>query len=178
MHGARGGLSHEEVVVYNEIPDPLLGILRERFDVTYFEYIDAGNDAAFAAAVRDAHGMLGANVTVTRALLEPARLMEAISTISVGYDNFDVEYLTERGIVLSHTPDVLTETTADTIFALMLASARRVVELAAFVRAGRVAARHRQRPVRRERECQDRSASSAWGASARRSRAARGSASA
>ena len=126
----------KKIVVYNEIPDPLLSGLRERFDVTYFKHIDAGNDAAFAAAVRDAHGMLGASVTVTRALLEPARLLETISTISVGYDNYDVEYLTQRGIVLSHTPDVLTETTADTIFALMLATARRVVELAAFVRSG------------------------------------------
>ncbi len=126
----------KKVVVYNEIPDPLLSGLRERFEVTYFKRIDAGDEAAFTAAVHGAHGMLGANVTVTRALLEPARLLEAISTISVGYDNFDVEYLTERGIVLSHTPDVLTETTADTIFALMLASARRVVELAEFVRIG------------------------------------------
>ncbi len=126
----------KKIVIYSEIPDLLLSSLRERFDVTYFKYIDAGNDAAFAAAVRDAHGMLGANVTVTRALLEPARLLETISTISVGYDNYDVEYLTRRGIVLSHTPDVLTETTADTIFALMLASARRVVELAEFVRIG------------------------------------------
>jgi glyoxylate/hydroxypyruvate/2-ketogluconate reductase len=126
----------KKIVIYNEIADSLLGGLRERFDVTYFTGVDAGNDAAFAAAVRDAHGMLGANVTVTRALLEPARLLQTISTVSVGYDNFDVEYLTQRGIVLSHTPDVLTETTADTIVALMLASARRVVELAAFVRAG------------------------------------------
>jgi glyoxylate/hydroxypyruvate/2-ketogluconate reductase len=126
----------KKIVVYNEIPDPLLSVLCERFAVTYFKRIDAGNEAAFTAAVGDAHGMLGANVTVTRALLEPARLLEAISTISVGYDNFDVEYLTRRGIVLSHTPDVLTETTADTIFTLMLASARRVVELAEFVRTG------------------------------------------
>jgi len=126
----------KKVVIYNEIPDPLLGRLRERFEITYFKYIDGANEAAFAAAVRDAHGMLGANVTVTRALLEPAHRLETISTISVGYDNFDVEYLTQRGIVLSHTPDVLTETTADTIFALMLASARRVVELAAFVKMG------------------------------------------
>jgi gluconate 2-dehydrogenase len=126
----------KKIVVYAEIPDPLPSRLRERFDVTYFEYVDAGNHAAFAGAVRDAHGMLGANVTVGRALLEPARRLETIATISVGYDNFDVEYLTRRGIVLSHTPDVLTETTADTIFALMLASARRVVELARFVQMG------------------------------------------
>ena len=126
----------KKLVVYRVIPDPLLASLRGRFDVTYFESIHAGNQAAFAAAVAGAHGLLGSNVTVDRVLLAPARVLEAVSTISVGYDNFDVDYLTERGIVLSHTPDVLTEACADTILALMLASARRVVELAEWVKAG------------------------------------------
>jgi lactate dehydrogenase-like 2-hydroxyacid dehydrogenase/DNA-binding beta-propeller fold protein YncE len=126
----------KKLVVYRELPEPLLASLRQRFDVTYFENIDAGNYAAFAAAVVDAHGLLGSNVTIDRALLEPARALEAVSTISVGYDNFDVDFLTERGIVLAHTPDVLNETTADTVFALILASARRLVELAEFVKAG------------------------------------------
>jgi gluconate 2-dehydrogenase len=54
----------------------------------------------------------------------------------VGFDAFDVDDLTRRGIVLVHTPTVLTESTADTVFALMLASARRVVELAEWVKAG------------------------------------------
>ncbi len=126
----------KKLVIYREIPEPLLAALRQRFDVTYFENIDAGNYAAFAAAVVDAHGLLGSNVNIDRALLEPARVLEAVSTISVGYDNFDVDYLTGRGIVLAHTPDVLTEACADTILALMLASARRVVELAEWVKAG------------------------------------------
>ncbi|KND56886.1 2-ketogluconate 6-phosphate reductase [Candidatus Paraburkholderia schumanniana] len=51
-------------------------------------------------------------------------------TISVSFDQFDVADLMRRGIMLTHTPDVLTESTADTVFALILASARRVVELA------------------------------------------------
>jgi len=54
----------------------------------------------------------------------------------VGVDNYDVDYLTERRILLSNTPDVLTETTADTGFALILATARRVVELANMIREG------------------------------------------
>jgi phosphogluconate 2-dehydrogenase/gluconate 2-dehydrogenase len=126
----------KQLVVYSTLPEPLLAALRERFDVSYFEYIDDHNRAAFTAAVRAAHGLLGTSVVIDRALLEPARVLEAVSTISVGYDNFDVNYLTQRGIVLAHTPDVLTESTADTIFALILASARRVVELAGFVKAG------------------------------------------
>ncbi|MEX3823454.1 2-hydroxyacid dehydrogenase, partial [Paraburkholderia sp. BR14262] len=62
--------------------------------------------------------------------------VKALSTISVGYDQFDVADLTKRGIVLAHTPDVLTESTADPVFSLILASARRVVELADWVKAG------------------------------------------
>ena len=126
----------KKLVVYKTLPAPLLERLRADFDVTCFDHVDAGNRAKFAAAVRDAHGLLGASVTIDRALLEPARNLEAISTVSVGCDRFDVDYLSSRGIVLSHTPDVLTETTADTVFALILASARRIVELAEFVRAG------------------------------------------
>lgn len=70
-------------------------------------------------------------------MLEQAPRLEIISTISVGVDQFDVDYLTRRGILLASTPTVLTEATADTIFALMMASARRVVELAEFVKAGK-----------------------------------------
>jgi glyoxylate/hydroxypyruvate/2-ketogluconate reductase len=126
----------KRLVVYRELPAPLLERLRQRFDVTYFEYVNADNYPAFAAAVRDAHGMLGMGVAVGRALLEPAHALQAIATISVGYDNFDLPYLRERGIGLSNTPDVLSEATADTIFALMLATARRIVELAEYVKAG------------------------------------------
>lgn len=126
----------KKLVVYRELPKVLLERLRERFAVTYFEEVNAGNYPAFAAAVRDAHGMLGAGVPVGRALLEGARLLQAIATISVGYDNFDLAYLKERGILLSNTPDVLSEATADTIFALILATARRIVELAEYVKAG------------------------------------------
>jgi len=55
----------------------------------------------------------------------------------VGYNNIDVEYARERGIVVVNTPGVLTETTADLAFALLLASARRVVEGDSFMRNGR-----------------------------------------
>ena len=126
----------KKVVVYRVLPEALLAQLRGRFDVTCFEQVDAGNRAAFTAAVHEADGLLGSNVTVDRTLLEPARHIKVVSTISVGYDNFDVDYLSSRGIVLAHTPDVLTETCADTIVALMLASARRLIELADWVRAG------------------------------------------
>jgi phosphogluconate 2-dehydrogenase/gluconate 2-dehydrogenase len=132
----RENLLMKKIVVYRQLPAALLDRLRARFDVSYFEEVNPHSYAAFAAAVRDAHGMLGVGIPVGRALLEPARAMATIATISVGYDNFDLDYLRERGILLSNTPDVLSEATADTIFALILATARRIVELAEYVKAG------------------------------------------
>jgi glyoxylate reductase len=69
-------------------------------------------------------------------LLEAAPNLRAISNYAVGVDNVDVEAVTERGIPIGNTPDVLTEATADMTLALMLAVARRLPEAEALVRRG------------------------------------------
>ncbi|MCM2493111.1 D-glycerate dehydrogenase [Burkholderia glumae] len=119
------------IVAYKTLPDEVLAYLREHAEV-----IQADGAAALTEALAGADGAIGASVPVTAEMLDRAPKLRAWSTISVGYDQFDVADLTRRGIVLAHTPDVLTESTADTVFALILASARRVVELAEFVKAG------------------------------------------
>jgi len=73
---------------------------------------------------------------VDRALIEGAPRLRVISTMAVGYDNIDVAAATERGIPVGHTPGVLTETTADLAFALILACARRIVEAERLLRDG------------------------------------------
>lgn len=123
--------------MYKIIPESLLSSLQSEFDVTYFEGINDSNHARFVEAIQCANGLLGASVRLSADILEQAPRLEIISTISVGVDQFDVDYLTRRGILLANTPTVLTETTADTVFALMMASARRIVELAEFVKAGK-----------------------------------------
>src|SRR5690606_28865230 len=57
-------------------------------------------------------------------------------SISVGYDNYPVDELTRRGILLCNTPDVLTETTADTGLLLIMCTARRAMELAELIKQG------------------------------------------
>ncbi|MGP5307711.1 2-hydroxyacid dehydrogenase [Vreelandella alkaliphila] len=81
-----------------------------------------------------AHGIIGSGLAITPKLLDAAPNLKVIATVSVGYDNIPVDELTQRGIMLCNTPDVLTETTADTGFALIMATARRVVELAEWVK--------------------------------------------
>src|SRR6266511_5708682 len=68
--------------------------------------------------------------------LDAAPRCRVVANMAVGYDNADVPALTRRGILLTNTPGVLTETTADLTFALILAIARRVAEAERFVRAG------------------------------------------
>ncbi len=65
---------------------------------------------------------------IDSALLGSAPRLRIVSNMAVGYDNIDVEAATARGVLVSNTPGVLTETTADFAFALLLATARRVVE--------------------------------------------------
>jgi gluconate 2-dehydrogenase len=122
-----------KIVAYKPLPDDVLSYLQQHAEVVQ---ADAAQHDAFVAALQDADGAIGASVKITSSMLDGAAKLKALSTISVGYDNFDVPDLTKRGIVLAHTPDVLTESTADTVFSLILASARRVVELADWVKAG------------------------------------------
>jgi glyoxylate/hydroxypyruvate/2-ketogluconate reductase len=129
----------KHVVAYRTLPPAVLAYLRERCSV---ETIDdrAGAPAALGRALGQAlsgaHGMIGNNVRITPDILDAAPLLRAASTISAGLDAFDVPELTRRGIALMHTPEEVTETTADLAFALMLASARRIAELADWTRRG------------------------------------------
>ena len=69
-------------------------------------------------------------------LMKSAPKLKAISNMAVGYDNIDIPEATSRGIVVGYTPGVLTETTADFAFALLMAAARRIVEADTYTRKG------------------------------------------
>ena len=126
----------KHVVVYKELSAPLMARLQAAAEVTLIEDVKADGLARLRQALPHAHGLLGASLRIDESLLDLAPRLEVISSVSVGIDNYDVAALTRRGIQLTHTPDVLTETTADTGFALLMATARRVVELANLVRDG------------------------------------------
>ncbi|NUU02248.1 2-hydroxyacid dehydrogenase [Herbaspirillum robiniae] len=126
----------QRVVVYKKLPEHLNEQLRAEFDVTFFDRVNDGNRAAFLESLKSAHGIIGASLPITNEMLDAAPALKIASTVSVGVDNFDLDYFRQRGLMLAHTPGVLNESTADTIFSLILASARRIVELAEYVKAG------------------------------------------
>jgi len=125
----------KHVVVFRELPPAQLARLTAVHDVVVANP-RAGQQAAFEAALPAAQGLIGSSYHIDGALLARAPRLEVISSISVGVDNYDLAALRSRGIMLCHTPGVLTETTADTLFALIMCASRRLVELANLVREG------------------------------------------
>ena len=93
-----------------------------------------------AQLIERMRGKAGALTTgserIDGALLAACPDLKIAANMAVGYNNFDVQAMTEAGVLATNTPDVLTETTADFGFALLLATARRVTESEHFLRAG------------------------------------------
>ena len=126
-----------KVLVTREIPEAGLRPL-EDFDVTVLSERPPERGELLEAA-RGVDGILS---TLTEQI--DAEFMNAagedlkvVANMAVGYDNIDVATANERGIIVTNTPDVLDETTADTAFMLLLAAARRLGEGERIVRAGR-----------------------------------------
>lgn len=124
------------VILYKALPDDLLARLEDQFTVTRVANLHPDTVAQHAEAFASAQGLLGSSEKVDQALLDKMPKLRATSTISVGYDNFDVDALSARNIALMHTPTVLTETVADTLMTLILTTARRALEVAERVKKG------------------------------------------
>ncbi|YCI81515.1 glyoxylate/hydroxypyruvate reductase GhrB [Enterobacteriaceae bacterium] len=124
------------VILYKALPDDLLARLEQHFTVTQVNDLSPETVSQHESAFASAEGLLGSSEKVDSALLEKMPKLRATSTVSVGYDNFDVDALNERRILLMHTPTVLTETVADTMMTLVLATARRALDVAERVKKG------------------------------------------
>ena len=114
-----------------------LELLRGKADFEVWEKEGAPPREGLLRGLKDAEGFLSGLFTrVDEELLDAAPKLKIVSNYAVGYDNIDVPAATKRGIYVTNTPDVLTPATADLAFALLLASARRVIEANAFLRSG------------------------------------------
>jgi lactate dehydrogenase-like 2-hydroxyacid dehydrogenase len=123
-------MAKPRVVITRRIPDAAEERARSLFDVE-LNASDTPLDAAgLARAMREADGLLPcvADKITADILATPGRRAKIVANFGVGYNNIDVEAAKANGVVVTNTPDVLTEDTADLAFTLMLATARRIGE--------------------------------------------------
>ncbi len=119
----------KKILIYNRVPKDLAKKIAKNFKVTMIDDQAIDAESNFLQALSETHGVIGGGREFNSDSLKLAKNLEVISNISVGYDNCDVKYLSERKIMLTNTPNVLNETTADLALALLLSTARRVPEL-------------------------------------------------
>jgi len=124
------------VLAFSRITPAMAERLQHDFTVIMPDPKRGDVNAQFNEALPHAHGLIGVGRKLGRAQLEGAGKLEVVSSVSVGYDNYDLDYFNERGIALTNTPDVLTESTADLGFSLIMGCARRTAELDAWTKAG------------------------------------------
>ena len=124
------------VVSSAALPAPTQDILGPGFEYVAPPTGSFGRDRLLSE-LASADGLISLlTVDVDDELLAVAPNLRVVANYAVGYDNVDVAAASKRGIAVTNTPDVLTETTADMTWALLLAAARRVVEGDAWTRSG------------------------------------------
>lgn len=126
-----------KVILYSKLNDEVMCKLEENCEVIFVEMNDPDFDKKIAPYLAEVQGIIGDGLTIDKSLIDLAPNVKVISNISVGYDNLDMESINERGIIATHTPEILTETTADLMFTLLLSTARKVTQLDRHVKEGK-----------------------------------------
>jgi glyoxylate reductase len=127
-----------KVLVTRDLPGDVMSELRERFHVDLPTPDEGISHGRLVEHLVDKQGLLCLLTDrIDADVLINAPLLKVISVCAVGYNNVDVKEATRRGVLVTNTPGVLRETTADLTWALLLAAARRIPEGDRVVRSGR-----------------------------------------
>lgn len=119
------------------LPDPVMAIVRERFQIVQepFDRLPAPSALREGLCRADA-AIVTLGDRIDAETIHAATRLKILANYAVGYNNIDLEAARQRGLIVTNTPDVLTDATADLTWALLLATARRIVEGDALVRSG------------------------------------------
>jgi len=127
----------KSLLVSNVLPAEALALIPKEISVDYHDSKDVLPRPELIARLRGKDGLICHIVSaIDDEVLAAAPTVKVVANVGVGYNNIDVDAARRRGVVVTNTPDVLTETTADFAWALLMAAARRVVEADRFVRSG------------------------------------------
>jgi len=131
-------MAKPKVLVTRRVPQECLDLLKPHFELEHFNKGVAIPRKRLLKSVKDKDGLLCLLTDkIDDELLAAAPNLKVVSTFSVGYDHIDVPACKARGVTVTNTPGVLTESTADFTWALLMAASRRVVEGDAYMRGGK-----------------------------------------
>ncbi len=132
-------MSKPRVFISRRIPQPALDLIAAVCEYSMWDHLapPAPRDVFLREAARSDGVLVMPSERIDVEFLDAAPRCRVVANMAVGYDNIDVAALTQRGVLATNTPDVLTETTADIAWALLMAAARRVVEGHKTVEAGK-----------------------------------------
>lgn len=130
-------MPYPKVIMTRKVPEQAMAFLQNQCEMTVWDRDQAVSRSWMLEQVSDAEGIYCLLTDpVDAEIVKKASRLKVISTMAVGFDNIEVDECTKRGIPVGNTPGVLTETTADFAFALMMTAARRIVEGAVYVQNG------------------------------------------
>jgi len=128
----------KSVFISNVLPQAARDLIPKDVSVDYNETDTPLPKSELMTRLRGKDGLICQIITtVDDEVLAQAPSLRVVANVAVGYNNIDVAAARRRGVVVTNTPDVLTETTADFAWTLLMAAARRVVEADRFARSGR-----------------------------------------
>lgn len=133
----QGEIMTKTILVSRGLPNPALDLIPSDIDVDYNGFERALPKSELMSRLKGRQGLICQIVDVVDEEVLATEGLRVVANVAVGYNNIDVGAASRRGIVVTNTPDVLTETTADFAWALLMAVARRVIEADRFVRSGR-----------------------------------------
>ena len=126
-----------KILVAREIFPEVLERLAQHFEVESNQLDESWNPSQISVKLQGKWGILTmAGERIDAALLSACPQLKICANMAVGYNNFDLNAMSAAGVLGTNTPDVLTETTADFAFALLMATARRISESERFLRSG------------------------------------------
>jgi glyoxylate reductase len=130
--------SRPTLYVSRLLPDPVMAIVRERFQLVQDPHDELPTPSVFHEGLcRADAAIVTLGDHIDSETIRAATRLKILANYAVGYNNIDLAAARQRGLIVTNTPDVLTDATADLTWALILATARRVVEGDALVRSGR-----------------------------------------
>lgn len=130
-------MTQPKILVARAVFPDVLVQLAQHFDVTSNQVDERWTPAQLINNLQGQQGVLTTgSERIDAALLSACPDLKICANMAVGYNNFDLPAMTAAGVIATNTPDVLTETTADFGFALLMATARRITEAEHFLRAG------------------------------------------